>query len=89
MAQNKENQAGGNAITKSKHIYMYTPIETAKRSGRSAVDSFGEYETPAPEPIALVVYMNWKDIAEELKQFSRVTASTDESPSSANSMSTH
>jgi hypothetical protein len=72
------------------NIYMYKPKTTASNSGTTAAaDSFGGCNIAAPEPIELVVYMYWKEIAVELKQLSRVTVSTDASPSSANSMSTH
>jgi 23S rRNA maturation mini-RNase III len=94
MAQKKDNEARTNAIKKmnkkTRHIYKYTPNATANKSGKSvAVDNFGACTIVAPEPIALVVYMYWKDMSDELKQFSRVTSAIDESPSSANSMSTH
>jgi len=90
MAQKNDNKARVNAIKKFGHIYMYTPNATANNSGKSvAADSFGACNIVALEPIALVVYINWKDMSEELKQLSRVTSSTDASPSSANSMSTH
>lgn len=69
---------------------MYTPKATASNSGTTAAaDNFGGSSIAAPEPIELVVYMYWKLMSDELKQLSRVTVSTDASPSSANSMSTH
>ena len=69
---------------------MYTPKATASNSGTTAAaDSLGGCNIAAPEPMELVVYMYSKEMSDELKQLSRVTASTDASPSSANSMSTH
>lgn len=69
---------------------MYNPKATARNSGTTAAaDSFGGCSIAAPEPMELVVYMYSKEMSDELKQLSRVTVSTDPSPSSANSMSTH
>ena len=91
MAQRKDkSKARKNAIKTTQNIYMYMPKATASNSGTTAAaDNFGGCSIAAPEPMDVVVYMYWKLISEELKQLSRVTVSTDGSPSSANSMSTH
>ena len=69
---------------------MHTAKVTASNSGATAAaDSFGGCSIAAPEPMELVVNMYSKLMSDELKQLSRVTVSTDGSPSSANSMSTH
>lgn len=86
------NQGYGARKTRTQcktNIYMYRPSAAASKRGTSAADISGGCSIAAPEPIALVVYMYWKDMSDELKQLSRVTVSTESSPSSANSMSTH
>lgn len=89
MAQ-KQIKERKNASKVENIIYMYIPNAMASNSGTiAAADIFGGCSIAAPDPMELVVYMYSKLISDELKQLSRVTVSTDASPSSANSMSTH